>query len=90
MCDYDAGNDPRCPPAYSQLDCYSPCAPVGLSCLYPNAGDIPMSNGCQSAASLTCVSNDAGCSFCSADGGWNCPSFDAGAGVEVGHWLSLQ
>lgn len=92
-CDYDAGNDPRCPPAYSQLGCYSACAPVGLSCLYPGAGDVPMSNGCQSAASLTCVSNarEAGaCTPCWDAGQWTCPTFDAGAGVAVGHWLALQ
>jgi len=92
-CDYDAGNDPRCPAAYSPLGCYSACAPVGLSCLYPGAGDIPLGNGCQSAASLSCVSNarEAGsCAPCWDAGQWTCPTFDAGADVEVGHWLSLQ
>jgi hypothetical protein len=93
-CDYDAGNDPGCPAAYSfSLSCFTACTPVGLSCLYPGAGSIAMSNGCQSAAQLQCVADDdsSACQGCRGDAGqWTCANpLDAGPDVQVGHWVAF-
>ena len=51
-------NDPQCPVFFYYGD-HGPCSPVGLTCLYPGAGD-GTSRGCASTAGLSCYSPDDG------------------------------
>lgn len=76
-------NDPGCPATYSHSYQDTPCAPVGLQCGYPGAGDEGP-NGCNATAGLIChgdggiTGTDAGTL---ADGG------DAG---REGTWTAVQ
>lgn len=81
-------NDAECPQAYTTAVACQPCSPVGLTCVYPDAGHGTLANGCPQPAQLGCTGNDAGfgCPACwSATSGWTCPTKG-----DNGHWLVAQ
>lgn len=75
-------NPPGCPAMYYYAT-PGPCAPIGLECWYPGAGD-GNSDGCYSTALLACrpprFPDDAG----DVDGG------DSDGGAQSGVWVASQ
>jgi hypothetical protein len=76
VCDYPPYANPvGCPAQYAYSLNGKPCAPVGLKCAYPGAGD-GMSNGCYSTAMMWCYGDGGiGSVVDAGDGG------DAGSGT---------
>jgi hypothetical protein len=54
-CEYDAGNDPQCPQAFSTSLNGEPCPADGLTCEYPGIGTATDSYGCHVPATLFCT-----------------------------------
>ncbi len=70
-------NDPRCPSSYSYTYSGKSCAPLGLECWYPGAGD-GTADGCFATALLQCRG----------DGGIG--TDDAAADAGSGTWAASQ
>ncbi len=78
ICSYaPLANDPACPASYTYSFGGKACAPIGLMCGYPGAGD-GTADGCFSTAMLWCR-GDAGSG-----------AGDAGADAGGGTWVAAQ
>lgn len=54
-CNFDAGNDPQCPPTFSTSLNGQSCPADGLTCEYPGIGIATDSYGCHVPATLFCT-----------------------------------